>query len=91
MKQRVAERSKLEGFSESRLPAFTDEQIKYINGTSDYLALNHYSTMMASDSEAPIGQPSFDNDISARSWAKPEWTPTSQWWFYVSTIIYFFI
>ncbi|KAL1514215.1 hypothetical protein ABEB36_003506 [Hypothenemus hampei] len=37
---RVANRSQLEGYSFSRLPQFTQEEIDYINGTHDYFSLN---------------------------------------------------
>lgn len=36
----VDTRSELAGFTRSRLPKFTEEQIDYINGTMDYLGLN---------------------------------------------------
>jgi lactase-phlorizin hydrolase len=32
MKDRIANFSRAEGFSQSRLPSFTDEEIKYIRG-----------------------------------------------------------
>ncbi|XP_060535576.1 myrosinase 1-like [Cylas formicarius] len=48
MIDRVANRSKLEGYSKSRLPEFTEEEIKYIKGTSDFFCLNHYTTDLVS-------------------------------------------
>ncbi|XP_050512611.1 myrosinase 1-like [Diabrotica virgifera virgifera] len=43
MKQFIARRSLAQGFSESRLPEFTAEEIKYIKGTIDYLGVNQYT------------------------------------------------
>ncbi|XP_023021868.2 myrosinase 1 isoform X1 [Leptinotarsa decemlineata] len=84
VKDRVAMRSKLEGFAVSRLPEFTQEEIKLIKGTYDYLGLNHYATHMASAAqEAPIGEPSFGADISTYEWSKPEWTKGAGDWFSV--------
>nr|AIA83561.1 CAZy families GH1 protein [uncultured bacterium] len=40
MKTRIANRSRQEGYSFSRLPEFTAEQLKYVNGTFDYFGLN---------------------------------------------------
>uniref|UniRef100_A0AAR5QGS6 Myrosinase 1 n=1 Tax=Dendroctonus ponderosae TaxID=77166 RepID=A0AAR5QGS6_DENPD len=40
MIDRIADRSRLEGFARSRLPKFTEEEINYINGTHDFFALN---------------------------------------------------
>nr|WPM03626.1 glycoside hydrolase family 1 [Phyllotreta armoraciae] len=83
VKQRVADRSKREGLKTSRLPAFTEDQIKYIKGTSDYLALNHYSTLLTNHSiDAPIGTPGFEKDKSVLLWHKPEWTQGSADWFF---------
>ncbi|XP_018570851.1 myrosinase 1-like [Anoplophora glabripennis] len=79
---RVAQRSELEGFSTSRLPAFTDEEIAYVKGTCDYLALNHYATnMVNATADAPIGNPSNGNDISVLTWKKPEWPVGAGDWF----------
>jgi len=40
MKDRIANFSLAEGFSQSRLPSFTPDEIQYIKGTADYFALN---------------------------------------------------
>ncbi|CAH1098962.1 unnamed protein product [Psylliodes chrysocephalus] len=83
VKERVAARSKLEGFSESRLPVLTDFEIDYIKGTSDFLGLNHYSTLLTNHTaDAPIGIPSFDSDKSVLLWHRPEWTQGSADWFF---------
>lgn len=37
---RVGKRSAMEGLEESRLPAFTKEEIDYINGTYDWFGVN---------------------------------------------------
>ncbi|CAG9841134.1 unnamed protein product [Diabrotica balteata] len=82
VKDRVAMRSEKEGFKQSRLPAWTQEEIDYIKGTGDFVALNHYATHMANGtSEAPIGNPSFGSDISALEWARPEWPKGNGDWF----------
>nr|XP_050854384.1 myrosinase 1-like [Vespula vulgaris] len=44
MKNRIAENSRIQGYSKSRLPEFTQEWIEYIRGTSDFFALNHYTS-----------------------------------------------
>ncbi|KAJ8943036.1 hypothetical protein NQ318_022580 [Aromia moschata] len=86
MKTRVAERSKQEGFSSSRLPEFTQEEIDYINGTFDFLGLNHYSSYMISDMPEPeIGAPSWENDTAVLYWQDPSWTPSASDWIVVSS------
>ncbi|KAL2712920.1 myrosinase 1 [Vespula squamosa] len=44
MKNRIAENSRIQGYSKSRLPEFTPKWIEYIRGTSDFFALNHYTS-----------------------------------------------
>ncbi|KAJ8710550.1 hypothetical protein PYW08_009065 [Mythimna loreyi] len=46
VEQAVAKVSKEQGYSESRLPPFTQEEIELIRGTYDYLALNHYTSRL---------------------------------------------
>ncbi|GFG30514.1 hypothetical protein Cfor_08137, partial [Coptotermes formosanus] len=43
MKEWLAKKSKEEGYSRSRLPSFTKEEIELVRGTWDYLGLNHYT------------------------------------------------
>uniref|UniRef100_A0AAR5P5R5 Cytosolic beta-glucosidase n=1 Tax=Dendroctonus ponderosae TaxID=77166 RepID=A0AAR5P5R5_DENPD len=43
----VDARSELEGYSYSRLPKFTEEEIQYIKGTSDFFSVNTYSAYLA--------------------------------------------
>lgn len=85
VKDRVAMRSKKEGFEKSRLPEFTTEEIDFVKGTFDFLALNHYSTsMMNASAEAPIGTPSNSADIGGIEWKRPEWPVANVEWLTVS-------
>lgn len=78
-------RSKLEGYPKSRLPEFSPDEIAFIKGTHDYMAINHYSSSMINATEEhPIGQPSIKNDISTLEWKKKEWPVANSDWFTVS-------
>ncbi|KAJ8710354.1 hypothetical protein PYW07_009720 [Mythimna separata] len=46
VEETVAKVSKEQGYEESRLPAFTQEEIELIRGTYDYFALNHYTSRL---------------------------------------------
>lgn len=50
---RVAERSRLENFADSRLPKFTLAEKMRIKGTYDYIGLNHYTTEYCRAKEDP--------------------------------------
>ncbi|XP_050684813.1 myrosinase 1-like [Leptidea sinapis] len=64
----IAEASARQGLSESRLRPLTQEQIDYVKGTSDFLALNHYSTSYVYRNSSVIGMhpvPSYLDDVQA--------------------------
>jgi beta-glucosidase/6-phospho-beta-glucosidase/beta-galactosidase len=47
MIDRMDEGSAAQGYAVSRLPKFTDEEIAYIKGTHDFVALNFYTATYA--------------------------------------------
>ncbi|XP_071637445.1 myrosinase 1-like [Temnothorax longispinosus] len=60
MRQRIAENSKLDGFPRSILPVFSPEWVQYIKGTSDFFALNHYSSKLVETVPRSKGQAWYD-------------------------------
>lgn len=81
MRTRIAARSEKEGFSSSRLPTFTAEEIKYIKGTHDFLGVNTYTTSLVEKiSEPEYGEPSWEKDMGVRTWQDNSWeTSDSDW------------
>ncbi|XP_044761903.1 myrosinase 1-like [Coccinella septempunctata] len=75
MKSRIEERSRQENFVESRLPSFTKEEILNLRGSADFLGLNHYNTKLISNTEFPIGEPSFQKDKGTSAFQDPNWKP----------------
>lgn len=79
MKQRIANNSKQEGFPSSRLPTFSEEEVKYIRGTHDFFGLNLYTAFVAKDGErGPI--PSFERDSGVTISQNPAWPPSASSW-----------
>ncbi|KAH9642034.1 hypothetical protein HF086_008721 [Spodoptera exigua] len=64
VRERVNNMSSLQGFSRSRLPYFSDEEIKMLRGSADFFGLNHYTTFLMSPSsmEPDWDVPSLDHD-----------------------------
>ncbi|XP_061697300.1 lactase/phlorizin hydrolase-like isoform X3 [Syngnathoides biaculeatus] len=62
MKWQVGNKSELQGLAESRLPVFTEEERKYISGTSDVFCLNHFTTKIVSHITARLTPPSYEYD-----------------------------
>ncbi|XP_018320779.1 myrosinase 1-like [Agrilus planipennis] len=85
VKQAVANRSALEGFPFSRLPELTEEEIQYINGTADFLGVNHYMTYLAAPSDDDeIGEPSMEKDRGVSIWFDPSWEGAASSWLKVA-------
>ncbi|CAG9765662.1 unnamed protein product [Ceutorhynchus assimilis] len=75
MIDRIGERSKGEGFAQSRLPELSQQEIDFIRGTFYFFALNTYSsTLIGWADDAPISTPSFDLDCCVFSSSDPSLT-----------------
>ncbi|GBP05955.1 Myrosinase 1 [Eumeta japonica] len=76
MKEKIAAKSAEQGFPRSRLPEFTQEEIEYVRGSSDFFGLNHYTTYLVYRNESVYGVhpvPSFYDDIDTGNYQDPEW------------------
>ncbi|KAI7815435.1 beta-glucosidase [Rhyzopertha dominica] len=63
MKERVRFRSLNEGFTNSRLRDFTQEEREVLKGTFDFIGLNYYTTILVKDlEEAPFNVVHDDSD-----------------------------
>ncbi|RZC33447.1 myrosinase 1-like [Asbolus verrucosus] len=77
MKSRVEQNSKVENFSESRLPPFTPKEVKFVQGTADFFGLNHYRTLLISNHEFPSDSPpSLIKDLGVVGSIDPNWKPS---------------
>ncbi|KAJ8953300.1 hypothetical protein NQ317_005817 [Molorchus minor] len=81
MKTRIAKRSELEGFNQSRLPEFTEDEIAYIKGTHDYIGVNFYtSSLVQAIDEPDIDTPSYDKDCGISEFTSPDWPDSGSSW-----------
>lgn len=86
VKERIANRSKLEGFKSSRLPQLTSEEINYIRGTVDFLGVNHYTSNIVSlTEEAATSNPSFFYDRGYNTYQNETWLGSASAWLKVSS------
>nr|AIA09348.1 beta-glucosidase [Periplaneta americana] len=82
VKERVAMNSEAEGFTQSRLPSLTQEEIEYIKGTADFFGLNHYTTFYGS----PLtytGEPTFTKDVGILMMPDFSWPGSASIWLHV--------
>lgn len=81
MIDRIGNRSKDQGFADSRLPVFTEEEQDYLKGTADFLTINTYSTSYtASQEPSDIDIISFDTDLDIVAWLDPGWEESLSTW-----------
>ncbi|CAG9566613.1 unnamed protein product [Danaus chrysippus] len=76
MIKRIADKSAAQGFLRSRLPELSSTEVKFIQGTSDFFGLNHYSTYIVYRNESspeihPV--PTFGDDLDIIAYQLPEW------------------
>ncbi|KYM77705.1 Myrosinase 1 [Atta colombica] len=79
MKKHIAENSKLDGFPRSLLPKFSPEWVQYIKGTSDFFALNHYTSRLVETVPPKQGQAWYDYS-GVKASVDPSWPKSASDW-----------
>ena len=80
MRSMIDEKSAAQGFNESRLPHFSEEDSAMILGSSDFLGLNIYTSYLVFPEEADIAEIDFYADQDVGSFQDDTWTPTGASW-----------
>lgn len=84
----IAEVSKNKGYDRSILPKFTKEEIEYVKGTFDFLAVNHYTSRLirpAKPDEKLGFWPFMDAPhLNGKLLVHPDWSSTASSWFFVN-------
>jgi beta-glucosidase/6-phospho-beta-glucosidase/beta-galactosidase len=98
MIDRIGELSRQQGFSKSRLPTFTHEEIKMIHNTSDFFGINSYTSVLVTPNDdetnpAKYPIPSFFHDMGTIETQDDSWPSSGSVWLRVSRHIlhYFFL
>lgn len=89
MIDRIGELSRRQGFTKSRLPVFTDEEIKMIHKTSDFFGINSYTSVLVTSNvdETNPGKhpvPSFAHDMGTIESQDENWPKSGSVWLRVS-------
>ncbi|XP_011694145.1 PREDICTED: myrosinase 1 [Wasmannia auropunctata] len=79
MKHHIAENSKLDGFPRSILPEFSPKWVQYIKGTSDFFALNHYTSRLVETVPHTQGQAWYDYS-GVKATVDPSWPKSASDW-----------
>jgi len=63
-----------------RLPSFTDDEIEFVKGSSDFFGLNHYSTDFVSAHPQPKTYQNYFTDMEVKNTSDPTWSKTDLGW-----------
>lgn len=90
MIDRIGELSRQQGFTKSRLPKFTVEEIKMIHKTSDFFGINSYTSVQVTindDESNPANHPipSFQHDMGTIESQDETWPKSGSVWLRVSS------
>lgn len=79
MRERIAFRSTRGGYTRSRLPTFTPEEVKSVKGTLDFVGVNYYTTYLVSDAEeAPFEETGYLADAKVQLSRDASWKGSEQ-------------
>ena len=88
MIDRIAAMSRQQGYTKSRLPTFTKEEIDRIKGTADFFGINSYTSVLVRKNDrnntANFPVPSFNHDMGVVESADPDWPKSGSVWLHVS-------
>lgn len=78
----IGNKSLIENRQWSRLPVFTDEEKKALLGSSDFLALNYYTSRLIAPKTSESFGPSFENDVGVDYFIEDTWPQAKSSWLY---------
>ncbi|KAL1492251.1 hypothetical protein ABEB36_012728 [Hypothenemus hampei] len=73
MKFRIKNASVLQNFTTSRLPQLSEDEIRFIQGSADFLGVNHYHTWLVTLKVYPPNEISFEADKGTELLKDPTW------------------
>lgn len=86
MKESIAQQSKLEGRSTSRLPVFDPESSTILKGSIDFLGLNYYTAELVTtikageEANCPTNTPGWNRDLGLDRIRDPNGKLCGVWW-----------
>ena len=84
MRQKVDEKSTAQGFPQSRLPSFSDDESSMIAGSADFIGVNMYTSALVYPKEEPNENPVYFYDDDVDSYQDPDWYGSGSDWLKVT-------
>ncbi|XP_026729954.1 myrosinase 1-like [Trichoplusia ni] len=76
----VDKKSQEQGYSTSRLPKLSFQEIQLLKGSADFLGMNHYTTFLVKPSQQKYPSPSFEDDVGVEYSQGEQWTKAKSSW-----------
>lgn len=80
MIDKIGNKSQAQGFPESRLPKFTEEEKMMLKGSADFLGLNYYTAAYVRNKIQDINWISFDADKDIEGYQDGSWYGSASSW-----------
>ena len=77
MREKVDSKSMAQGFNESRLPSFTEDEAIMVANSSDFMGINFYTSEMVYPVDEGIDEVSYYKDDDAELYKDLTWFPTA--------------
>lgn len=84
MREKIDAKSEAQGFAESRLPTFSEEDKAEIKGSFDFLGINHYTSKLVVPQEGDINDVDYFADDDTTDYQPKEWYPSASFWMRVT-------
>nr|AEW46870.1 seminal fluid protein CSSFP020 [Chilo suppressalis] len=76
----IAKKGKEKGFSKSRLPELSAEEMALLKGAADFLGMNHYTTFLVQKGSTDYESPSFLDDVNVDLTQGKDWKKSRSSW-----------
>jgi len=80
MREKIDQKSEMQGFEESRLPTFTEEESAMIQGSSDFLGMNFYTAQIVYPELGDIEDVNYYSDPDVGSYQDDTWYGAGSSW-----------
>merc|ERR1712088_131013 len=84
MREKIDAKSAAQGFPESRLPSFIEEELAMISGSADFLGINLYTSSLVYPEDLGTDQVSYFTDSDVVSYQDKNWYGSGSSWLKVT-------
>nr|XP_006820739.1 PREDICTED: lactase-phlorizin hydrolase-like [Saccoglossus kowalevskii] len=80
MKTKIANKSRAQGLTSSRLPSLSKEERLLLSGSADFLGINYYTSKKIRHQETKLFPPGYESDMDVLSWLDDAWPKSGADW-----------